>query len=130
MCLRIPPKDGLHTTAGEPALHGHGLANQGSSLVPASEIGRVFASCCLSLKRLKRGRKKAPAPLVACSGGADSILSVSFIQCSRFIPGNPEGTVVVAQSACASNKGMPVVGSMGKGSSLQALLFQRQRSRR
>lgn len=37
---------------------------------------------------------------------------------------------MVSQPACAWNKGLPVEGSVGKGSSLQTLLSQRPHSRR
>lgn len=117
--LRVPPKNGLHTTAGEP------LANQGPS--PASEIGRVFVWLHLCLKCFQRGGGTGPALL----RGSLSILPIPFIQCSHFIHGNPEGTVVVSRPACAWNKGLPVEGSVGKGSSsLQTLLSWRPRSRR
>lgn len=65
------------------------------------------------------GEKLSPA--VACCGGADSVLSISFIQCSCFIHGNPGGTVVVARSASTMNKAMPVAGSVGRGRSLRVL---------
>lgn len=106
--------------SGNPRLMGTILQTRAPLRLPASEMGKVFVClhhCLKSRKRGEGGKKALALPSAARSDRADSILSVSFIQCYRFICGNPEGTVVVAQSACASNKDVPVAGSVGKGSS-------------